>query len=85
MPITPDQTTFRRLQTDDPATVTVFLSIDGQLIDGTPQPGPWREFRIVLTPEEQAASLAIVARARQQFADQINNPAPAAPAEEPQP
>lgn len=72
--ITPEQTTFRRIQSDDPTAVTVFLSLDGQLIDGTPMAGPWQGFIIPLTPEEQTMSLAIVARARQQYVDQLNVP-----------
>ena len=84
MPITPEQTTFRRIQSDDPRSVTVFLSIDGQLADGTPMAGPWRAFDVSLTSEETQMALAIVARARVKFATEINNPpAPAAPAEEP--
>lgn len=74
MPILPEQTTFRRVQTDDPSRLTVFLSIDGALADGTPMAGPWRAFDVPLTEAEQAMALAIVARARAMFADKVNNP-----------
>lgn len=81
MPITPDQTTFRRLQTDLPVTVTVFLSIDGTLVDGTPMPGPWQGIEIQLTQEEQAVAMGIVQRARVILADKINNPVVVKPVE----
>jgi hypothetical protein len=70
--ISPDQTTFRRIQSDNPTSVQVFLSLDGQLADGSPIAGPWQGFYIPLTPEEQQMALAIVARARVLFAAQIN-------------
>lgn len=77
MPILPEQTTFRRVQTDDPSSLTVFLSIDGQLADGTPMAGPWQGFVVPMTEAEQAMALAIVARARVMFADNVNAPPPA--------
>lgn len=72
MPITPDQTTFRRLQTDLPVAVTVFLSIDGNLVDGTPMPGPWQSIEVALTAEEQAVAMTIVQRARVALANKVN-------------
>jgi hypothetical protein len=74
MPITPEQTTFRRVQTDDPSSLTVFLSIDGTLADGTPMAGPWQSFTIPLTEAEQAMALAIVGRARMLCAEKANAP-----------
>lgn len=73
--ITPEQTTFRRIQSDNPTAVTVYLSIDGQLADGSPIAGPWQGFDIALTPEEAQMALAIVARARVLLADQVNGAA----------
>lgn len=70
--ITHDQTTFRRLQTDNPAAVTVFLSIDGTLVDGTPMPGPWQGIEISLTSDEQSVAMAIVQRARVILAAKTN-------------
>lgn len=70
--ITPEQTTFRRLQTDNPSVVTVFLSLDGQLADGTAVSGPWQGFDIQLTAEEMAVAAAIVGRARTQFVTALN-------------
>ena len=81
MPVTPDQTTFRRLQTDLPVAVTVFLSIDGTLATGEPMPGPWQGIEIQLTPEEQAVAMGIVQRARVILADKINNPVVVKPVE----
>lgn len=75
MPITPDQTTFRRLQTDLPVAVTVFLSIDGTLVDGTPMPGPWHGIEVPLTPDEQAVAMGIVQRARVTLAETVNSAA----------
>ena len=74
--ITPEQTTFHRVQTDDPSTLTVFLSVDGTLVDGTPISGPWQGINVTLTAEEMAMAQAIVARARQTLADQINGNTP---------
>lgn len=84
--ITPDQTTFRRLQTDNPASVTVFLSIDGTLATGEPMPGPWQGIDIALTAEEQAVAQAIVQRARVIMADRVCAPpaVPAVPEADPQ-
>ncbi len=79
MPILPEQTTFRRVQTDDPSSLTVFLSIDGTLADGSPMPGPWQSFVVPLTEAEQAMALAIVARARVMLADKVNAPAEVKP------
>lgn len=70
--ITTEQTTCRRLQTDNPASVTVFLSIDGTLVDGTPMPGPWQGINIALTEDEQAVAMAIVQRARVILAAKTN-------------
>lgn len=72
MPITPEQTTFRRLQTDLPVAVTVFLSIDGTLVDGTPMPGPWQGVEVALTIDEQEVAMGIVQRARVALANKVN-------------
>lgn len=76
MPISPEQTTFRRLQTDAPASVTIFLSIDGTLADGSPAEGPWQGITVDLTEAEQTMALALVARARQILCDRVNGVTP---------
>ncbi len=70
--LTPEQLTFKRLQTDAPDTVSVFVAVDGVLADGTPITGSWESITITLTPEEAAAALAIVNRAKQEFCDRQN-------------
>jgi hypothetical protein len=70
--MTPDQTTFQRLQTDSPDAVTVFLSLDGTLADGSTITGPWDAFTVPLTEAEIATAAGIIDRAREQFAARIN-------------
>jgi hypothetical protein len=72
--ITPEQTTFHRLQSDSPAAVSVFLSLDGTLADGSPLSGPWHQYAVPLTADEQAIAAAIIARARVMFAAELNTP-----------
>lgn len=72
MPLVPDNLTFRRLQTDDPRRVTVFLSIDGTLADGTPFDGPWQSVTVDLTDEELAVAVALKDRAKVALCDRLN-------------
>lgn len=75
MPLTPEQTTFRRIQTDDPRKLTVFLSVDGTLATGEQIAGPWTGIDITLTDTEVAAAQAVVARARVELCARVNAPA----------
>ena len=70
--LTPDQTTFRRLQTDSPGSVTMYFSVDAADAMGRVIDGPWHAITLELTPEEQIFSAGLVARFRQTFCDQIN-------------
>lgn len=72
MSLTPEQTTFRRIQTDNPGVLTVYLSVDATDATGATIDGPWRPVDIALTEAEAAAALAVVARARQSLCDRIN-------------
>lgn len=75
----PEQTTFRRIQTDDPSSITAFFSVDGVDALGRPQAGAWESVTLPLTAEEASFALALVGRLRQAYCDQINaalNPAP---------
>jgi len=74
MPLLPEQTTFRRLQTDAPASLTVFFSVDAQDALGRVTDGPWESITLALTPEEVTVATGIVARFRQAYCDRINNP-----------
>jgi hypothetical protein len=71
MPLTPDQFTFRRFQSDG-GPVTVFSSLSSALPDGSTVEGPWQSADVIPTTEEQAVLDAITARGRQQIADRIN-------------
>jgi len=76
MPLTPDKTTFRRIQTDSPAKITAYFSVDATDALGRQIAGPWEPVTITLTEEEAAFALALVARARQAFCDKINTETP---------
>ena len=77
--LTPEQTTFRRIQTDDPSSLTAFFSVDATDALGRVTAGPWESVTLPLTAEEAAFAGALVARLRQAYCDQVNtqlNPAP---------
>ena len=74
--ITPDQLTFRRLQTDDHNNVTVFASIDGVLADGSPASSPWKSVTKALTADQKAVADALVAQALQDICDTLNDSTP---------
>lgn len=79
MPLTPEQTTFRRIQTDDPSSLTAFFSVDATDALGRVTAGPWESVTLPLTADEAAFALALVGRLRQAYCDQVNaalNPAP---------
>jgi len=63
---------FRRIQSDDLTTLTVFASQDGTLADGTTVEGPLESVTLTLTPLENAQLVSMVARARQDAADSVN-------------
>ena len=60
------------MQTDSPDSISVFLSIDGVLADGSLVSGPWREMTIALTDAEKAVAAAIIDRARVAFVEEVN-------------
>ena len=72
MTITAENLTFRHMETKEPTTVTVFLSLDGTLADGSPVAGPWRSVVVELTEAEQAVAAAIKDRAKSALVAQIN-------------
>lgn len=72
MTITADNLTFRHMETKDPAIVTVFLSLDGTLADGSPVAGPWRSVVVELNDSEQAVAATIKDRAKAALVAQIN-------------
>ena len=78
MPLIPEQTTFRRIQTDDPASLTAFFSVDGTDALGRPQAGAWESITLPLTAEEAAFALALVGRLRQAYCDKVNDAVTAA-------
>ena len=65
--MTPDQLTFRRMQSDDTTKITIFCSIDGTLADGTSFDGPWQSVTLDLTDDELAVVEKIKDRAKQQI------------------
>jgi hypothetical protein len=69
----PSQTTFRRIQTDDPTALTAFFSIDSVDALGRLQSGAWESITLTLTAEEAAFANAIVARLRQAYCDGVNS------------
>jgi hypothetical protein len=75
MPLLTTQTTFRRVQTDDPTKLTVFFSIDATNAMGDVIPGPMEPIVVSLTEQEISNTATIVARARQQYVDMKNSPA----------
>lgn len=70
--LTSDKTTFRRIQTDDPTTLTVFFSIDAADAIGRTVAGPMEAVNLTLTTDELAFANAIVGRARQAYVDAKN-------------
>ena len=71
--LTPEQTTFRRAQTDEADKLTMFFSVDSMDAIGRPVSSPWEAVAVTFTEEEATVIAAIVARARQLFCDKINN------------
>ena len=70
--LTPEQTTFRRAQTDEADKLTLFFSVDSVDAIGRPVSSPWEAVSVTFTEEEATAIAAVVARARQAFCDRIN-------------
>jgi len=64
MPLTPNQTTFRRIQTDDPSAITVFFSVDATDALGRVVAGPMEAVNLTLTSDELAFAASLVERAR---------------------
>lgn len=75
MPLLPTQTTFRRIQTDDPAKITAFFSVDATDALGRVVEGPMEAVTLELTAEELAFAGALVERARTAYVAQKNAPA----------
>lgn len=72
MPLLPEQTTFRRIQTDDPSSLTAFFSVDATDALGRPQAGPWEAVTVTLTAEEAAFAASLIGRMRQAYCDRVN-------------
>lgn len=72
MSLTAAQTTFRRVQTDDPATVTVYFSVDATDALGRVTAGPMEPVTLALTEVEAGHAAAIIARARDAYVAQVN-------------
>jgi hypothetical protein len=70
--LSPNQTTFRRIQTDDPTGITVFFSVDATDALGRTVAGPMEAVQLTLTSEELAFASAIVERARAEYVNQKN-------------
>ena len=65
--LTPELTTFHRIQTDDPAHAVVFFSMDLVTPMNTTISGPIEPVQVELTGDELAVFQALVTRARLQF------------------
>ncbi len=72
MAISPNQLTYRRHQSDSPTTMTVFVSMDGTLVDGSPIEGPWRGVTVTLTDAQAQVILDVIDLAKTTEADRIN-------------
>lgn len=72
MPITSNQLTFKRMQTDLDSRVTVFAALDGTLADGSSVEGPWQSIEVELTADEIDTLNAIKARAKTAIAAVLN-------------
>ena len=64
MPYESKDLSFRRVQTDDLSTLTVFHALSGALSDGTPIEGPWESHTVELTTDESAWLASIIARTK---------------------
>jgi len=70
--LTPEQTTFRRAQTDDTNGITVFFSMDLTDPFGQVKVGDMEAVRVEFTPDELPVIAGIVARARALYVDGKN-------------
>jgi hypothetical protein len=69
---TPEQTTFRRIESSDTSRASVWLSVDLTHPNCSIVPGDPSCVVIEITPEEQAMVAAIVTRARVAFCERVN-------------
>jgi hypothetical protein len=83
MPLSLNQTTFRRIQTDDPTAVTVFFSVDATDALGRVVAGPMEAITMPLTGEQLTFAAGLVEHARMAYVAQKN--AELAPEPEPTP
>lgn len=60
------------METKDPTKITVFLSVDGTLADGSPVSGPWQGVDVELTAEEISVVAAITDRAKAVLVGGVN-------------
>lgn len=63
---------FRRIQTDKLTSIQVFAGQTGTLGDGSTVEGPWESTDVALTEQETAVLEAIVARAFDKVATDVN-------------
>jgi hypothetical protein len=70
--ISADQLTFRHMETKDPTRITVFLSMDGTLADGSVIAGPLQSVEVELTEAELAVAIALKDRAKATLLERIN-------------
>jgi hypothetical protein len=70
--LTPDQTTFRRAQTDDTSGITVFFSMDLTDPFGQVKVGDMEAVRVEFTADELPVIAGIVSRARAMYVDGKN-------------